>query len=87
MGLAQVGRNISGLHGRRGKDLIDSLMEGKYVISVSKRSPEHLRRRWRNEREEGILEKLIIPPAFRGNFQQPLALPIESATVPIVTHR
>ena len=33
------------------------------------------------------MEKLIFPPAFRGNFQQPLSLPIESATVPVTTYR
>ena len=33
-----------------------------------------------------MVEKLIIPPAFRGNFQQPLAPLIESATVSISTH-
>ena len=36
--------------------------------------------------EKRKVEKLIIPPAFRGNFQQRLAPLIESATVPISTH-
>ena len=57
------------------------------IISISRRSLELLWGRWRNESEEGILEKLIIPPAFRSNFQQPLAPPIESASVRITTHK
>ena len=36
--------------------------------------------------EKRKVEKLITPPAFRGNFQQPPAPLIESATVPISTH-
>ena len=65
----------SRLHGQRGKYSVDLPTAGKCVISE----------RSIDEREEGIVEQMIIPSAFRGNFQQPLAPPIESATVPETT--